>query len=158
MIFRRNRTPGTDRQRSDVPRIEYVPMNLAELEAFERVLLHADACLRRSRPDLGANGRNTKLLGRLYRSAGAASVTQPDPARVRIPLQKGDFMWLEFAVRDIEFYRGSADTAREGRHLLNRFNALLGQQRAVIHMGGTPVFDPDAPAPVVVDAPELHAP
>lgn len=74
---------------------------------------------------------------------------------VRIPVQKGDFMWLEFSIRDIETYRGNPQTAREARQLLNRCNALLGQQRAVIHMGGTPAFDPDAPAPTMPAAPEL---
>ncbi|MFI7020165.1 hypothetical protein [Streptomyces sp. NPDC050164] len=163
MIFRRNeptaQTPtstvfGTPLPpRPEPPRVEYIGITLAEMEAFERILLHAEECTRRARPDLGYSSRTTDLIGRLYQSAGAASVTQPDPELARIPVQKGDFMWLEFAIRDIEMYRGNPQMAHDARKLLNRFNALLGQQRAVIHMGGTPVFDPDAPAPAA--APEL---
>lgn len=155
MIFRRNRPPatqtphgtvyGTLPQRPEPPRVEYIGITLAEMEAFEQILLHAEECTRRARPDLGYSSRTSDLVARLYQSAGAASVTQPAPELARIPVQKGDFMWLEFAIRDIEMYRGSPETARDGRKLLNRFNALLGQQRAVIHMGGTPAFDPDAP-------------
>ncbi|MEW2615178.1 hypothetical protein AB0937_34340 [Streptomyces sp. NPDC047880] len=157
MIFRRNRptatqTPtgtvyGTLPQRPEPPRVEYIGITLAEMETLERILLHAEECVRRARPDLGYSSRTSDLIARLYQSAGAASVTQPDPDLVRIPVQKGDFMWLEFAIRDIEMYRGDPQTARDARHLLNRCNALLGQARAVIHMGGTPVFDPDAAAP-----------
>ncbi|MEU9480798.1 hypothetical protein [Streptomyces sp. NPDC048191] len=161
MFFRRNRpttqTPhgtvyGTLPQRPEPPRVEYIGITLAEMEAFERVLLYAEECTRRARPDLGHGGRTTDLIGRLYQSAGAASVTQPDPDLVRIPVQQGDFMWLEFAIRDIETYRGDPQAAAAGRQLLKRFNVLLGQQRAVIHMGGTPVFDPDAPATATPDA------
>ncbi|MFJ8388642.1 hypothetical protein ACIQ9Q_29775 [Streptomyces sp. NPDC094438] len=167
MLFRKNQRPvtrtphgtvyGTLPQRPEPPRVEYIGMTLAEMETFERILLHAEECTRQARPDLGYSSRSTDLIGRLYQSAGAASVTQPNPDLVRIPVQKGDFMWLEFAIRDIEMYRGSPQTARDARQLLNRCNALLGQQRAVIHAGGTPMFDPDAPAPVSVDAPELPA-
>ncbi|MDX3025406.1 hypothetical protein [Streptomyces acidiscabies] len=161
-MFRRNRpttqTPtGTLPPRPEAPRVEYIGITLAEMETFERILLHAEECTRRARPDLGYSSRNTDLIGRLYQSAGAASVTQPDPDLARIPVQKGDFMWLEYAIRDIEMYRGSAQTAHDGRQLLNRFNALLGQQRAVIHMGGTPAFGPDAPDPLTPAAPELPA-
>jgi hypothetical protein len=144
--------------RADFPRAEYIPMNLAELQAFERVLLHAAACQRRARPDITSAGCQTELIGSLYQRMGAASVTQPDPDRARIPLHRGEFMWLEFAVDKIERYRGGPEIAREGRQLLNRFNALLGQQRAVIHMGGTPVFDPDGPAPMTDDVPHTTAP
>jgi hypothetical protein len=159
MFFRRTkRTPRPAQQRHDFPRVEYIPMSLTELQAFERVMVHGDACLRRGRPDLlSLHNRSTELIGNLYRSAGAASVHQADPARVRIPIQKGDLFWLESAIRDIEQYRGDSALAHEGRQLLNRFNALLGQQRAVVHAGGTPMFDPDAPAPVIVDAPQLPA-
>ncbi|WP_406111729.1 hypothetical protein OG698_01570 [Streptomyces sp. NBC_01003] len=31
------------------------------------------------------------------------------------------------------------------RNLHNRFNALLGQARAIMHMGGVPVFTPESP-------------
>ncbi|MFE5863159.1 hypothetical protein ACFQ77_21810 [Streptomyces virginiae] len=158
MFFRKNRTTRPVQQRPDFPRVEYIPLSLAELQALERVLLHGDACLRRGRPDLTSlHNRSTELIGTLYQGVGAASVHQPDPARVRIPLQKGELFWLESAIRDIEKYRGDPQLAREGRQLFNRFNALLGQQRAVIHAGGTPMFDPDAPAPVIADAPELPA-
>lgn len=149
MIFRKNRPTSTYRPSArppEPPRVEYVGITLAEMQELERILLHADECTRRSRPDLGHNTSTTDLIGRLYRSAGAASVTQPDPDLVRIPLQVCDFLWLEHAIRDIEMYRGSAQTGRDGRTLLNRFNALLGRARAVVHMGGTPVFAPDAPA------------
>ncbi|RPK32648.1 hypothetical protein EES39_38265 [Streptomyces sp. ADI92-24] len=165
MLFRKNQPPvtrtahgivyGTLPPRPEPPRVEYIGMTLAEMETFEQILLHAEECTRQARPDLGSSSRSTDLIGRLYQSAGAASVTQPDPDLVRIPVQKGDFMWLEFAIRDIEMYRGNPQTAREARQLLNRCNALLGQQRAVIHAGGTPMFDPDAPAPVNLDVPEL---
>ncbi|GGZ82913.1 hypothetical protein GCM10010328_66620 [Streptomyces rubiginosohelvolus] len=125
------------------------------METFERILLHAEECTRRARPDLGHSSRSTDLIGRLYQGAGAASVVQPDPALARVPVQRGDFMHLEWAVRDIEMYRGDPQTGRAARQLLNRFNALLGQQRAVIHMGGTAAFDPDAPAPHAPAAPAL---
>ncbi|MGA5643279.1 hypothetical protein ACPCTN_31635 [Streptomyces cinereoruber] len=159
MFFRRsNRAPRPAQQRHDFPRVEYIPMSLAELQAFEQVMVHGDACLRRGRPDLTSlHDRSTELIGRLYQSAGAASVHQADPDRVRIPIQKGELFWLESAIRDIERYRGDPHLAHQGRQLLNRFNALLGQQRAVIHAGGTPMFDPGAPAPVLVDAPQLPA-
>ncbi|MFJ4342943.1 hypothetical protein [Streptomyces sp. NPDC088915] len=148
---------GTPPQRPEPPRVEYIGMSLVEVKRFEQILLHAEECTRRARPDLGYRSHSTDLIGRLYQSVGAASVTQSNPDLVRIPVQKGDFMWLEFAIRDIEVYRGNLQTARDARQLLNRCNALLGQQRAVIHAGGTPMFDPAAPAPVSVDAPELPA-
>ncbi|MEU2380357.1 hypothetical protein [Streptomyces misionensis] len=155
-MFRRSRTQSTARPApASFPRVEYVPMSLAELAAYERVMLHADERRRIARPDIGYRGHRQETIGHLYRSAGAASVTEPDPEKVRIPLQKASFLDLEFAIHDIEVYGGNPEIAREARHLLNRFNALLGQQRAVIHMGGTPVFDPDAPAPVSVDHPSL---
>lgn len=159
MFFRRTkRAPRSAQQRRDFPRIEYIPMSLPELQAFERVMVHGDACLRRGRPDLTSlHDRSMKLIGTLYQSAGAATVHQADPEQVRIPIQKGDLFWLESAIRDIEQYRGDSHLAHQGRQLLNRFNALLGQQRAVIHAGGTAMFDPDAPAPVIVEAPQLPA-
>ncbi|WP_234318935.1 hypothetical protein [Streptomyces sp. NRRL S-237] len=64
----------------------------------------------------------------------------------RIPIQKSDFNWLSYAIRDIDTHRGDAETARDGRRLLNRFHALLGQARAVVFLGGTPAFHPDAPS------------
>ncbi|MEV5774199.1 hypothetical protein AB0L49_23565 [Streptomyces antimycoticus] len=156
MLFRRSRAQGAARPTpAPLPRVEYVPMSLAELAVYERVMLHADERRRIRRPDIGYSGHRQETIGRLYRSAGAASATEPDPEKVRIPLQKASFLALEFAIYDIENYGGSPEIAREAHHLLNRFNALLGQQRAVIHMGGTPVFDSDAPAPVSVDHPVL---
>ncbi|WP_371801503.1 hypothetical protein OHA38_43780 (plasmid) [Streptomyces sp. NBC_01732] len=142
--------------RIEPPRIECIGLTLAEMATLERILLHAEDCTRRARPDLGYSSRSTDLIGRLYRSAGAASVTQPDPDLVRIPVELGDFTSLEYAIRDIERYQGDAQTARDARQLLNRCNALLGQLRAVIH-AGTSMFDPDAPVPVSVDVPELPA-
>ncbi len=135
--------------------VQCIGISLEEMQAFERVLLHADECHRRARPYAGNGTHTTELISRLYESAGAASVLQPDPARVRIPVQKHDFSWLGYAIRDIDTYEGSAETAREGRLLLNRFHALLGQARAVVFMGGTPAFHPDAPSPAGTDAPQL---
>ncbi|MFG2162739.1 hypothetical protein [Streptomyces olivaceus] len=156
-MFRRNRTsrPQPQPVHRDVPRVEYVPLTLTELEAYERVMLHAAERVRIRRPDIGGLGHHEDVIAALYRSAGAASVTEPDPEKVRIPIQKGDFLSLKYAIWDIETYGGRREIAREARHLLNRCNALLGRERAVVHMGGTPVFDPDAPAPVVLDAVEL---
>lgn len=167
MFFRKNHSDQPDQAptttvfgtplppRQPAPRLEYIGITLTELELFEGVLLHAEERTRQARPDLSHTGRITELIGRLYQSAGAASVTQPDRDLVRVPVGHSDFMHLEWAIRDITAYQGDPQTAREGRRLLNRFNALLGQARAVIHMGGTPVFDPDAPAPAPHTAPEL---
>ncbi|MFD9078263.1 hypothetical protein [Streptomyces erythrochromogenes] len=128
------------------PPVQCIGISPDEMKAFERVLLHADECNRRARPYSGNGTYTTELIGRLYESAGVASITEPDPARVRIPIQKSDFHWLSYAIRDIDTHRGSAETAREGRLLLNRFHALLGQARAVVFLDGTPAFNPDAPS------------
>jgi hypothetical protein len=144
-------------QLPQAPPLEYIGITLAEMEAFELVLLHGDECSRRDRPGtLGSGpGRSSDLIARLYQSAGAASVLQSDPGLARVPVRKSDFMYLEWAVTDIERHRGNPQTAREGRQLLNRFNALLGQQRAVIHLGGTAAFSSDAPASATPTAREL---
>ncbi|MBT2406889.1 MULTISPECIES: hypothetical protein [unclassified Streptomyces] len=131
-------------QPAKTPPVQCIGITLDEMRTFERVLLHADESKRRARPYESNGTYITELIGRLYESAGAASVLQPDPDTVRIPLQKHDFHWLRYAIRDIDIHRGSADTADEGRLLLNRFHALLGQARAVVFLGGTPAFHPDA--------------
>ncbi|WP_406088211.1 hypothetical protein [Streptomyces virginiae] len=153
VLARRNRPePPTTvyhpaaRQPAKTPPVECIGISLDEMKTFERVLLHADECNRRARPYAGNGTYTTELIGRLYESAGVASVTQPDPDRARIPIQKSDFNWLSYAIRDIDTHRGDAETARDGRQLLNRFHALLGQARAVVFLGGTPAFHPDAPS------------
>ncbi|MGW8730512.1 hypothetical protein ACWGNF_31300 [Streptomyces sp. NPDC055808] len=146
---------GTLPPRPEPPRIEHIGITLAEMETFERILLHAEDCTRRARPDLGHSSRSTDLIGRLYQGAGAASVVQPDPGLARIPVRQGEFMHLEWAIRDIKMYGGDAGAAREAHQLLNRFNALLGAARAVVYMGDTPAFAPDAPAPATPAGPEL---
>ncbi|GHI98133.1 DUF6919 domain-containing protein [Streptomyces olivaceus] len=109
-FLRTKRTPRPAQQRHDFPRVEYIPMSLTELQAFERVMVHGDACLRRGRPDLlSLHNRSTELIGNLYRSAGAASVHQADPARVRIPIQKGDLFWLEYRGCHREAVRAAID-------------------------------------------------
>ncbi|WP_055689462.1 hypothetical protein [Streptomyces prasinus] len=156
MLFGKSRAKSAARPAPvPFPRVEYVPMSLAELAAYERVMLHAADRVAARRPDIGYRSHHQDVIGNLYRSAGAASVTESDPEKVRIPIQKADFLSLEYAIWDIQTYGGNPEIAQVARHLLNRFNALLGQQRAVVHMGGTPVFDPDAPAPVSTDHPAL---
>ncbi|MFJ4343233.1 hypothetical protein [Streptomyces sp. NPDC088915] len=157
LFFRRTRRPApraTARPpRPQAPTVEYIGITLDELRTFEQILLHADERVRHARPELGYLVSRDDLIGRLYESAGAASVLQPDPELVRVPVQHTDFLRLETAIRDIEMYRGDPRLARIARQLLNRCHALLGQSRAVIHMGGTPVFTPGSPAPA---APELR--
>ncbi|MEU2078598.1 hypothetical protein [Streptomyces sp. NPDC013489] len=167
-IFRRNRStrPTTQTEhgtvygalppRPEPPRIEHIGITLAEMQTFERILRYAEACKRKARSDIPAGTYQDELIGRLYEGAGAASVIEPDPEKARVPVSKHDFSWLQYAIRDIEQYRGNPEVAKEGRQLLNRFHALLGQSRAVIHLGGTTaVFDPSAPAPAAPGTPEL---
>ncbi|MGW4784925.1 hypothetical protein [Streptomyces sp. NPDC004230] len=146
-VFFRRKPQGAPQRR-----IEYVPLSLAELQVYERVILGAEALVRRRRSDIiGCDGYTTEMIGHLYERVGAASVHTADAARVRIPLQKAEIYWLETAVKDFDFYNGSQELAREGRQLLWRLHALLGRERAVIHAGGTPMFDPESPAAVLVD-------
>jgi hypothetical protein len=144
-VFLRRKLPAAPEYRS-----EYVPLSLAELEVYERVILGAEALVRRRRPDIGFSGDKTEMIGHLYERVGAASVHTTDAARVRIPLHKSEIYWLETAVNDFDFYNGSPDLAREGRQLLWRLHALIGRERAVIHAGGTPMFDPENPSAVLV--------
>ncbi|GAA3372189.1 hypothetical protein GCM10017744_102690 [Streptomyces antimycoticus] len=149
-MFRRRNYTTTTPAPGPTPaasRPEIIAITLNELETVERVLLHADERKRLRRPDLGPSGHTTRLLAALYQRAGAASVVQPSRQLARIPFYASDFLWLELAIEDIELYGGRPVIARDGRHLLNRFNALLGQARAITHMGGTPVFDPDTALP-----------
>lgn len=158
MIFRRNQGQRTGRTRADFPQIEYAPMSLAELKVYERVILTAERAVAANRFDIPVGTHKTELIGHFYAAAGAASVRTTDADRVRIPIQRGDFFWLEHAIADLERYRWNADLAQAGRQLLWRLNALLGRERAVIHAGGTPMFDPDRPSAVVVDSEDQAVP
>lgn len=146
MIFRktRNRTAARDPYR-----IEWVPLPLPELEVYARVLLGADKAMVSRRSDLSHLCHATERIGRLYERVGAASVRTQDRERVRIPLQKSEIRDLEQAVKDLDFYSGPASLATEGRHLFWALQARLGRERAVIHAGGTPMFDGHDPAPAV---------
>ncbi|MEU5108203.1 hypothetical protein AB0H07_39100 [Streptomyces sp. NPDC021354] len=152
-MFRRNRSttnPAPAPTPAPAPaadRPEVIAITLEHLQVLERVLHHADERLRIWRPDISPSTRTSKLLAALYQRAGTASVVQPNPELARIPFYVSDFVWLEAAIQDIETYHGTRATAQDGRNLLNRFNALLGQARAITYMGGTPVFDPNAPQP-----------
>lgn len=127
------------------PPREVVGITLDELATFERVLLHARERKRAWAYSVGTH--DTELIAELYRRAGAASAVDPDPDRARVPLYGDEFGELEGAIRDIERCHGDREIEREARQLLNRVNALLGQARAITHMGGTPVFTPDTPPP-----------
>ncbi|MFE5809441.1 hypothetical protein [Streptomyces sp. NPDC056491] len=153
-----NPTPAPAARPASEYRVEYVPMSLPELEAFARILLGAERAMMARRSDLSSLCNATERLGTLYERAGAASLQTTDADRVRIPLQKEEIHWLEIAVRDLDFYKGSADLAHEGRHLLWRLRALLGRERAVINAGGTPMFDPTKPTAVVLDDDEQPTP
>lgn len=138
-------------QATEPERPEAIEITLGDLATFERVLLGA-ARLRRIWTGEGVPGidaQRQELIGVLYQRAGAVSVVQPDPQRARVPLFQSEFWWLESAIELMERYHGAAEEVAEARGLLNRFNALLGQARAVTHMGGTAVFDPDAPPPTL---------
>lgn len=140
------------------PRVEWVPMSLAELKVYEHVVLDAERLKARRRPDIGFSGYRIEEIGRLYQRVGAASVHVQDQTRVRIPLQKSEIQDLEMSVKDLEFYRGDVVLIAMGRQLLWRLQALLGRERAVVHAGGTPMFDSDNPAAVVVDNDEMPLP
>jgi hypothetical protein len=134
---------------------EAIGISLDELAALEAALLEADRLCRyfmESFPYYGPDLITVHdVLALLYQRAGAASVVQPDPQRARIPLYRHEFKWLKDAILVMDRHPRSGMTAggSRARELHNRFNALLGQSRAVTHMGGTAVFDPDAPAPVL---------
>jgi hypothetical protein len=152
-MFRRNRPTytATAEQLSrpvtppPTPPREVVGITLDELAMLERVLLHVRDRKRTWAVSLGTH--DTELIGELYRRAGAASAVNSDPGQARIPLYGDEFRELEGAIRDMERYRGDREIEREARQLLNRVNALLGQARAITHMGGTPIFDPETPPP-----------
>lgn len=139
MFRRRHRAP---RSAQDFPEPEAIEISIEDVQVLERVLLHAKERQRIKRPDIGGglNSAEDRLIARLYQSAGAASITEPDQEAARVPLMKGDFFWLEAAVSGIRLYDGSREIAAEGQMLLNKFNALLGKARALRDVGGTPVF------------------
>jgi hypothetical protein len=146
-MFRRTPEPAP----KTAPR-EAIEITLQDLATLERVLLEADRLRRTWLHSSQYGGTQTAdIMALLYQRAGAASVVQPDPQRARIPFYRTEFQWLADAIASMETHyarRGELDDARQ---LLNKFNALLGRARAITHMGGTAVFDPDAP-PVVVSA------
>ncbi|MEU9396907.1 hypothetical protein AB0D86_43820 [Streptomyces sp. NPDC048324] len=131
------------------PQPEVIAIDLAELAALEKALLEADR-LRRSWMD-SPTYYGPRLLtvhdaiAMLYQRAGAASAVQPDPQRARIPLYRHEITWLTDAIVKMERHWARGGALSDARLLHNRFNALLGHSRAVVHMGGTPVFTPDSP-------------
>ncbi|MFF6984250.1 hypothetical protein ACFZAV_42810 [Streptomyces sp. NPDC008343] len=149
-MFRRNQPTPTP---SAPAKPEAIAIDLTELATLERVLLEADRLRRyfyEGHPYYGMDLITVHdVIGLLYQRAGAASVVQPDQQRARIPLYRHEFKWLTDAITTMDAHPTSARRVPEARALHNRFNALLGQARAITHMGGTAVFDPDAPAPVV---------
>ncbi|MEU2086630.1 hypothetical protein ABZ569_32760 [Streptomyces albus] len=136
MFFRRHR------KTESFPQPEAVEISIEDVKVLERVLLHAKERQRIMRPDIGGglNSAEDRLIARLYQSAGAASVTEPDQEAARVPLMKGDFFWLEAAISGIRLYHGNPTVAAEGQQLLNKCNALLGRARALREIEGTWVF------------------
>ncbi|MFF1360652.1 hypothetical protein [Streptomyces sp. NPDC058297] len=128
---------------------EAIAITLDELAALEGALLEADR-LRRSWMD-GPAYYGVKLLtvhdaiALLYQRAGAASAVQPDPQRARIPLYRHEMKWLADAILSMERHWARDGQLSGARNLHNRFNALLGQARAITHMGGVSVFTPESP-------------
>lgn len=147
-MFRRHQNgPASTPSAPDTP--EAIGITLDELAALERALLEADR-LRRSWRDSPARYGGNLLtvhdaIADLYQRAGAASVVQPDPQRARIPLHAYEIRWLADAITMMERHWGRPERYSDAIRLHNRFNALLGQARAVTYMGGTPAFAPDSP-------------
>lgn len=141
-------------RRNDPPRVrEAIAITLEDLKALEKVLLNKNELMRLHRPDISmSSSLGDSLLASLYQRAGAASVTYVDADSVRIPLYRDEFLSLETAILTIERY-GRPDESAAARNLLNQFNALLGRTRAIVHMGGTPVFDPSASRPELPSSP-----
>ncbi|MFF0052580.1 hypothetical protein [Streptomyces sp. NPDC005498] len=128
---------------------EVIAINLDELASLEAALLEADR-LRRGwleHPSYYGTGFITvhDVIAELYQRAGAASVVQPDPQRARLPLYAHEITWIADAIRGMERHHARDGLLSDARRLHNRFNALLGQARAITHMGGTPVFTPESP-------------
>ncbi|MEU2395072.1 hypothetical protein [Streptomyces sp. NPDC007369] len=123
---------------------EAIAINLEELAALERALLEADRLRRQwmgSAPHYGDRLFSVHdVTALLYQRAGAASVVQPDPQRARLPLHRHEIKWLTDAIKSMERHFGNSRDLSDARRLHNRFNALLGQARAITHMGGMPVF------------------
>ncbi|WP_432017672.1 hypothetical protein [Streptomyces hydrogenans] len=149
-------TPATPGAPSGAPRTpdrpaepEAIAINLDELAALERALLEADRLRRHwmsGSPYYGPELITVHdVIALLYQRAGAASVVQPDPQRARLPLYRHEMKWLADAIREMERHWARDGLLREARQLHNRFNALLGQARAITHMGGTAVFAPESP-------------
>ncbi|MGW6569972.1 hypothetical protein [Streptomyces sp. NPDC054975] len=154
-MFRRNQTrnqttPTPTPTPSAPEQPEAIAINLDELAALEKALLEADR-LRRHWMSGGAPYYGPNLvtvhdvIALLYQRAGAASVVQPDPQRARLPLYRHEITWLADAIRAMERHWARDGHLSDARQLHNRFNALLGQARAITHMGGTPVFTPESP-------------
>ncbi|MFD4483224.1 hypothetical protein ACFWPU_44950 [Streptomyces sp. NPDC058471] len=139
-MFRRTQptpTPST-------PEPEAIAIDMDELAALERALLEA-ARLRRTWMESGGYfGPRVPTvhdaIALLYQRAGAAFAVQPDPQRARIPLFLHEIKWLTDAIRSMERHWARDGHLSDARNLHNRFNALLGQTRAITHMGGTACF------------------
>lgn len=147
MFRRKKAAPATQRGP------EVIEITLHDVQALERVFRYAAERKRICRPDITQHSGNQqdRIIATLYQRAGAASAVEPDPDRVRIPLDVHTFSRmgyssLDFAIWSIENYRGSTAMLQEARQLMNRFNALLGRARAVRHLGGVAVFDTAPPA------------
>ncbi|MFJ2202365.1 hypothetical protein [Streptomyces violaceusniger] len=145
-MFRRNKTTPPP---SKPEQPEAIAINLDELAALEKALLEADRLRRHwmeSPPYYGVELLTVHdVIAMLYQRAGAASVVQPDPQRARLPLYRHEIKWLADAIRAMERHWARDGHLSDARLLHNRFNALLGQTRAIIHMGGVPVFTSESP-------------
>jgi hypothetical protein len=144
-MFRRNQSDQTSTPTAPEP--EAIAINLDELAALEKALLEADRVARSSYDSHPYYGPGLitvhDVTAMLYQRAGAASVVQPDPQRARLPLYRHEIKWLADAIRMMERHWVRDGLISDARQLHNRFNALLGQARAIIHMGGTAVFTPE---------------
>lgn len=152
-MFRRNQTNPNPSER---PEPETIAIDLTELAALERALLEADR-LRRSwmepHPYYGMHLLTVHdVIGLLHQRVGAASVVQPDPQRARIPLYRHEFKWLTDAIIVMEGRWARDGVLSDARTLHCRFNMLLGQSRAIIHMGGTSAFASEPPQAAPCDA------
>ncbi|MEU6664244.1 hypothetical protein [Streptomyces sp. NPDC046821] len=144
-MFRRN--PAAPAPSAAAP--EVIAINLGELAALEKALLEADRlrrCWGESPAYYGPELITVRnVVATLYQRAGAASVVQPDPQRARLPLYLHEIEWLADAIAVMERRWASGGFLSDARQLNNRFNALVGQARAITHMGGTVAFTPEPP-------------
>lgn len=135
---------------------EVIAIDLDELTRLEKALLEADRLRHVSYSERAplyfspALERLTisDIIAEMYQRAGAASVVQPDPARARVPVYRREFVYLADAIETMKRQWARRPDLDDAQRLYNRFNALLGQARAIVHMGGTVVFarEPE-PAP-----------